>query len=251
MADGNLTRVKENAAELVLKNLGLQIGGRRILDDISLAVKAARLGIVGRNGSGKSTLARVLAGLLPPGSGSAEVNGTDFSRNRKAALREVGFLFQNPDHQIIFPTVMEEVAFGLRQLGQKKSEAEANALKTLSDFGSAHWAEAHISTLSQGQKHLVCIMSVFAMQPEMIILDEPFTGLDIPTRLRLNRVLEKYPGTLLHVSHDPADLQHYDHIIWLEKGRVYAEGRPEDLLPRYRDEMTRPGGTDDFLDLAD
>ncbi len=236
--------------DLVLDDVSVEVDGREILRKIGFSAQVSRLGVVGRNGSGKSTLARVIAGLLKPTSGTVRVDGLDLARDRKAALREVGVLFQNPDHQIIFPTVLEEVTFGLRQLGRGKREAEADALATLAEFRKSHWADAHVSALSQGQRHLVCMMSILAMRPRLIVLDEPFSGLDIPTRMQLGSCLDTWHGALIHVTHDPSDLDGYDHVVWMEKGMVTAEGTPETLLPRYISAMTELGGTDDISELS-
>ncbi|WP_324293009.1 ATP-binding cassette domain-containing protein [Roseovarius pacificus] len=103
-------------------------------------------------------------------------------------------LFQNPDHQIIFPTVEEEISLGLRQQDLLKQEAADRAAMTLSDFGKLHWASANISDLSQGQKHLVCMMAIIVMEPRLIILDEPFTGLDMQTKTQPRCYLLRYHG---------------------------------------------------------
>jgi len=103
-----------------LQNVCLYIEGQLVLNQLCLKTQAKRLGVIGRNGSGKSTLARALSGLIEISSGQLQVAGINPYKNRKAALQEIGILFQNPDHQIIFPTVLEEMVFGLRQLGQKK-----------------------------------------------------------------------------------------------------------------------------------
>ena len=118
--------------------------GKPVLCDISLATAARRIGIVGRNGSGKTTLARVMAGLVTPDRGKVEIAGVEVAQDRKAALGTVGILFQNPDHQIIFPTVEEEIAFGLTQMGQSKGEAADATRQILERLGKAHWAKAAI-----------------------------------------------------------------------------------------------------------
>jgi biotin transport system ATP-binding protein len=250
MHPANLTDGRTGGREIALRGLCVEIEGKAVLQDITLTLDAARIGVVGRNGSGKSTLARVLAGLVTPSRGEARVAGLDLARDRRAALREVGLMFQNPDHQIIFPTVIEEIAFGLRQLGQTRADAERAARHTLAAFGKAHWEEAHVTALSQGQKHLLCLMAVVAMRPRIILLDEPFSGLDIPTRLQLNRYLARYEGGIVHVSHDPADLEDYDHVVWLERGRLRAAGAAETVLQAYKREMRQAGGTDDISYLA-
>ena len=142
-------------SRVVLSNLSYAYEGRPVLHGISACLSARRIGIVGRNGSGKSTLARLFAGLIAPGGGSVSLNGIDPAKDRKAVLRQVGILFQNPDHQIIFPTVIEEICFGLRQLGHSKAAALQAAMRVLTDFGKPSWAEAPVTALSQGQKHLL------------------------------------------------------------------------------------------------
>lgn len=238
------------AVEIVLDHAGYAIEGKPVLRDLSFAVAVDRLGVVGRNGSGKSTLARLVAGLIAPGEGSCRVNGLDLARDRKSAPREVGILFQNPDHQLIFPTVLEEMMFGLRQRGQSRSDAEAGARRVLANFGKDHWTDASVVSLSQGQKHLLCLMAVVAMAPRLLILDEPFAGLDAPTRTQLRRYLDLYDGAVLHISHDPADFAGYDAMFWLDQGQIRASGTPETVLAGYTKEMTRLGAEDDISDLA-
>ncbi len=248
--DGRQTNSTTRANSISLNDLSFAVGGKVILSNISLQTTAARVGIVGRNGSGKSTLARLIAGLVAPTAGHALVGGHDLFKDRKAALREVGILFQNPDHQIIFPTVDEEISFGLRQLGATKDAAAATTQDTLANFGKAHWAGAYINTLSQGQKHLVCLMAITAMAPKAIILDEPFSGLDIPTKAQLNRYLAHYAGGVIHISHDPDDLTGYDQVIWLEQGEIAQIGAAAEVLPAYIARMTTLGGGDDISDLS-
>ena len=237
-------------AQLDLTGLGLRIDAKAILQDVDVSLEFTRLGVLGRNGSGKSTLARIIAGLVEPSEGTARLNGIDMARDRRAALQEVGILFQNPDHQIIFPTVLEEIAFGLTQQGHGKHWAEDLARKTLQRFGKPHWAEAPVATLSHGQKHLVCLMAVVAMRPRVIVLDEPFAGLDIPTRMQLRRALRLHPGAIIHISHDPEDIADCDQCLWLDEGRVIRAGDGPEVTRAYLDAMAEKGAGDDLSDLA-
>ncbi|MGY3438755.1 MULTISPECIES: energy-coupling factor ABC transporter ATP-binding protein [unclassified Marinovum] len=239
------------ASRLALAHVSFAHDAKPVLSDLQLDLAVTRLAIVGRNGSGKSTLARLLAGLVAPKHGTLTINGVDVSRNRKAALGEVGILFQNPDHQIIFPTVLEELAFGLAQQGRKQPEADALARDTLARFGKSHWEEVYINTLSHGQKHLVCLMAVVAMGPRLLILDEPFAGLDIPTRAQLTRYLSHYEGNLIHISHDPADLAGYDQALWLDEGKIRQHGACDTVIDAYVARMTELGEADDITDLSD
>ncbi len=251
----NISRFQSDATNMTGSDISLtemcySVTGTDILKGITIQTDAPRIGIVGRNGSGKSTLARILAGLIEPSSGSARINGHNLAKDRRAALNTVGILFQNPDHQIIFPTVIEEVRFGLRQMGYSKEDADQKARDKLTEFGKIHWVDAYVSNLSQGQKHLVCLMAVAAMEPGMIILDEPFSGLDIPTKQQLKRYLSHYSGSLLHITHDPDDLVDYQYIIWLEKGSVEQAGQADEILPVYVTAMNALGGLDDISDLT-
>ena len=226
-------KLERPASRVELKNVGLTIEGRCILSDITLSLRAKRIGIVGANGSGKSTLARIIAGLTEPTTGSVGVNGVDVCRNRTDAICEVGIIFQNPDHQIIFPTVEEDLAFGPRQQGHSRSEALKLAHAVLDRFDVSDWAEQPISRLSQGQKHLVCLLSVLIMEPAVIIMDEPFTGLDLRTIQILTGILAEFEHTIIHVTHDLATLENYDQVIWIDDGRVGAMGEPNSAIKAY------------------
>jgi len=215
--------------------------GVRIFDGLSLSMRERRVGVVGRNGSGKSTLLRLIAGLQPLEAGAVRVDGVDVLRDRAAAIRRVGILFQNPDHQIIFPTVEEELAFGLRQLGLGRAAAGAQAHAVLTEHGVADWATRRTHELSHGQKHLLCLLSVLAMAPGVVLLDEPFTGLDIPTTMRLRARLDGLAQQVVLSTHDPALLEGFDRVIWLEDGRVVDDGPAVPLLQRFTARMRQMG----------
>ena len=225
-------------------------GETTVLRDIHLLADERRIGVVGRNGSGKTSLARVMAGLVVPSSGRVRIAGVDVVNDRKGALGAVGILFQNPDHQIIFPTVQEEIAFGLNQMGQDHHAATQAVDAILARFDRTHWAPAAVHRLSQGQRQLVCLMSILAMQPRVIILDEPFAGLDIPTALHLSRVLDSLDVTLVQISHAPDSLHHYDRVLWVDDGRIVEDGGAAEVLKVFTARMTELGGTDDFAYLA-
>lgn len=224
--------------------------GRRVLRDITLELSEPRIGIVGRNGSGKTTLLRLIAGLIAPTSGSVRVGGLDPAQDRKAMLGQLGILFQNPDHQILFPTVREELGFGLRQMGLSGAEAEARVLATLAAEGRSLWADVPCHHLSQGQRHHLCLMAVVLMGPQTLLLDEPLAGLDLPTQARLARRFAALPKRLITISHDPASVRGCDRVIWLENGAIREDGRPEPVLAAFETEMDRIGGADADTDLA-
>lgn len=227
-----------------LTDVSVQLGGRPVLSGLTLSLAEGRIGILGRNGSGKTTLLRLLAGLIAPTAGSLTLDGIEPWRDRKAALARLGILFQNPDHQILFPTVIEELAFGLRQQGRTEAEARAAALARLAAEGRAHWADAATATLSQGQRHWLCLLAVLLMAPGTILLDEPFAGLDLPSQTRLSRHLAALPQRLITVTHDPASLADADRILWLEGGRIVQDGPPAAVLPAFATAMDRIAAED-------
>lgn len=234
---------------IVLRGVSVAVRGKTLLSDISLSLTEARVGIVGRNGSGKTTLLRVMSGLAAPDAGEVRVDGTD-PADRKAMLGRVGILFQNPDHQILFPTVAEELAFGLRQMGLTGEQAAGRVAALLSAEGRAHWADAPTATLSQGQKQWLCLMAVLLMEPATLLLDEPFAGLDLPMQARLARRLAALPQRIVTVSHDPAALRDVARVVWIEGGRIVADGTPDAVLPEFQAAMARLGADDADADLA-
>lgn len=234
---------------ITLSNVSYGVTGREILSGLTLSLTERRIGIIGRNGSGKTTLLRLMAGLISPTAGTVKVEGTNPS-DRKAMLRHLGILFQNPDHMILFPTVIEELAFGLRQTGLSDAEAQARALACLTTEGRAHWANVPTSTLSQGQRHYLCLLSVLLMQPTTILLDEPFAALDLPTQSRLSRRLAALPQRLITISHDPAAASSADRILWLDGGHIRADGPPAVVMPAFTAEMARVGEVDADTDLT-
>ncbi len=227
-----------------------RLGGRIVLEPLTLRLSEARIGILGRNGSGKTTLLRLMAGLIAPESGSVRVDGVDPFSDRKATLTALGILFQNPDHQILFPTVEEELAFGLVQQGLPPAEAGERVKALLTAEGRAHWAKAPVTTLSQGQRHYLCLLAILLMKPRTILLDEPLAGLDLPTQARLARRFAGLPQRLITITHDPAMLATADRILWLEAGRVMADGAPDQVIPAFTAEMDRIGLCDADADLA-
>ena len=233
---------------LSLSNAGYSVPGRTILSGLTAGLTEHRIGILGRNGSGKSTLLRLMAGLISPTSGSVLVDGLDPAADRKAMLSRIGILFQNPDHQILFPTVIEELSFGLRQTGHPAPAIRAAAV--LQADGRVHWGPAATHSLSQGQRHYLCLLAVLAMEPATILLDEPLSGLDLPTRARLARRLNDLPQRLITVTHDPQTLQTYDRILWLEGGTLHADGPAAQVIAAFRAEMARLGDADADADLA-
>ena len=238
------------SAGITLTNASVTLTGKPILSNLTLHLTEPRIGIIGRNGSGKTTLLRLIAGLIPPTTGSVQIDGLD-PADRRAILPRLGILFQNPDHQILFPTVAEELAFGLRQQGQTEPQAAAAVTQLLTQESRAHWAKALTHTLSQGQRHYLCLLSILLMQPSTILLDEPFAGLDLPTQIRLARRLAALPQRLITITHDPAAVALCDRVLWLDAGEIRADAPPGPPLQAFTAEMATLGEQDADTHLPD
>ncbi|MGN6283770.1 MAG: energy-coupling factor ABC transporter ATP-binding protein [Afipia sp.] len=217
---------------------------RQLLSLPALRLDAGRIGIIGDNGSGKSTMLRLINGLLLPSSGRIVVAGLETARHRKELPAHVGFVFQNPDHQLIFPTVGEEISFGLTERGMPARQARQQALALLEQHGCAAWVDRNVNELSGGQKQLVCILAVLATGPSVLLMDEPFSSLDLPTRLALSRKIMNLPQQIVMASHDFELLTQFDRVIWLEAGLVRKDGLPADVLQAYRTHAAMAGAAD-------
>jgi biotin transport system ATP-binding protein len=209
--------------------VGLARAGKPLFEGLSLRLTEGRIGLIGDNGSGKSTFLRLIAGLIRPKSGEVRVLGVSTETRPNT-----GFLFQNPDHQILFPTVGEEVAFGLIEQGMNVPEANVKAAALLAAHGCAGWEKRAVHELSEGQKQLVCLIAVLAPEPGLLLLDEPFASLDLPTRYELRERLNGLNQNIIMASHDIDLLSEFDRVIWLEAGRVRGDGPPKSILSAYQ-----------------
>ena len=226
-----------NASEgpaIAFANVRLSRGNGPLFDQLDLTLDERRIGLIGNNGSGKSSLLRLINGLLLPEAGHVKVLGHDTQEARNVLPDITGFLFQNPDHQIVFPVVAEEIAFGLRERGRTSQQARAEAIALLSAHGHADWADRPVHELSDGQKQLVCILAVTITAPDILLLDEPFSSLDLPTRHDLMQRLHAMPQRLVMASHDLDLLADFDRVIWLETGKIKGDGKPADVIGAYR-----------------
>jgi len=204
--------------------------GSRGLDTCSLLVRrGSRNALLGANGSGKTTLLLHLNGLLQPSAGSIDIDGRplDYSRSGLAALRRrVGLVFQNPDRQLFSASVCEDVSFGPLNLGLDENSVRERVAQALAAVGMAEHAERPVHHLSFGQKKRVCIAGVLAMQPELLLLDEPMAGLDPGMQGELLCILDDLSArgiSIVLATHD-VDFAYLwaDHIHLLTNGRCTA-----------------------------
>ncbi len=219
------------------------------LRDVSLSVESGELIVLaGRNGSGKTILMKHLNGLLTPSAGEVMVAGSPVSRNLLAARQAVGLVFQDPDNQIVGQTVRDDVSFGPENLRLSADEIERRTRTAIEGVGLEELVEHQPHLLSGGEKRRLVIADVLAMQPTIVILDEPFSGLDYPgTKRALTEILRlhEHGHTLIVITHEVEKiLAHATRLIIMEEGRIVEDGSPESLLDHLERYGVRPPNLD-------
>ncbi len=206
-------------------------GGPRVLDGADLAISAGEfVAIIGQNGSGKTTLAKLVIGLLKPDSGRITINGRDRSTLHAAATaREIGYVFQNPDHQIFAATVEDEVAFGPRNFGLDPQEIERRCAEVLHAVGLENERKSDPFLLSKGQRQRLAVASVLVLRPKVLILDEPTTGLDYREQRRMMKLvaeLNESGVAIVMITHTPWLVAEYARrVVLMHAGRkIFDDG---------------------------
>lgn len=224
-----------------LAHVTLRYGDSLALDDVTLEVcRGERVCVLGANGSGKSTLASVICGLLAPDEGDVELAGhavctggmPDLAAYRDAR-RQLGLVFQNPDDQIVTSVVADDVAFGPENLGVPRAQIAARVARELRRVAMEKYAHADPSRLSGGQRQRVCIAGALAMEPAVLVLDEPSSLLDVRGRAAIMRVMGRLAAagaTLVHVTHFMDEALAADRVIVMQRGHVALEGTPDEVF---------------------
>ncbi|MGI6855459.1 energy-coupling factor ABC transporter ATP-binding protein [Mesorhizobium sp. 1B3] len=220
-----------------LRSVTHRFGDRTVLKEVDLVLAERRIAVIGANGSGKSTFARLLNGLLLPSQGSVRIDGIDTREHGKEVRRKVGFVFQNPDNQIVFPVVEEDLAFGLKNLKLSREEVRARVDRALEQYGLAEYRNHPAHLLSGGQKQLLAISAVLVMEPNYVVFDEPTTALDLRNKRKITRFIHELAQASIVVSHDLDLLSDFDRVIAFDEGRVVLDGSPRDVIGRYIEMM--------------
>jgi energy-coupling factor transport system ATP-binding protein len=210
--------------------------GVTALRDVNLSIDAGEVvGIIGQNGSGKTTLVKHFNGLLKPSQGKVEVSNLDVGTQSVYELsRFVGYVFQNPNHQLFATSVKEELAFGLNNLGQSSEAVEEGVRKAVSFFGLDRYLATHPYRLSFPLRKMVALAAIYAMQPKIYVLDEPTTGQDhlgVTLVRKLIAKLRKQGATIVVVSHDMRlQAEATDRLVVLWQAEIIGDGTPKEIF---------------------
>jgi len=225
-------------AEIAVDRVTHRYGDRTVLEEVTVRLTEHRVGVIGANGSGKSTFARLLNGLVLPSAGTVTVDGLDTRRDGKAVRRKVGFIFTDPDAQIVMPTVAEDIAFGMRRLKLPEEQVRQRVAELIARFGLSGLEDHPAHLLSGGQKQLLALAAVLAPEPDILVCDEPTTLLDLRNTRRFSALLETLEQRVVLVTHHLELLENFDRVLVFDEGRLIEDTKPAVAVATYRKLMT-------------
>ena len=213
---------------------------RVLLDDLTLDLDEHRIAVIGANGSGKSTLLRLLNGLRTVTSGQVLVDGLDPTKDGKAVRRKVGFIFTDPLAQLLMSTPVEDIELSLRGTIRDRHQRTARAHALLAERGIGHVAHQSIYDLSGGERQLVALTSILAIQPSIIVADAPTTLLDLRNKELLRRVFAELDQQVIFSTHDLEVALDAERVLVVDGGRIAADGAPAETVDFYARLMATP-----------
>ena len=214
------------------QDVSFSYGEAPVVENLSFTIHDGEtVGLIGANGAGKSTIMKLMLGLLS-GSGQILVDGLSVNRENTAAIRrKIGFVLQDSDNQMFMPTVYEDMIFGPRNYGLSKEETENKVDAVLEQLGLQALKHRHNHKISGGEKRMAAIATILAMEPEMILMDEPSTALDPVNRRTVIRTINALSQTKLIASHDlDMILDTCQRVILLSHGSIVADGDAQTIL---------------------
>jgi biotin transport system ATP-binding protein len=219
--------------DIRLTDCCVRYGETVALNPLTLTLSERRIGVIGLNGSGKTTFARAINGLVKPSEGRVTVGGLDTVADEKAVLSAVGFIFQNPQNQLILPIVADDIGLGLKSRGLARDDIAARVEAILARFGITHLARRRVHALSGGETQLVAMASVLVTEPSILILDEPTNQLDLKNRRRVIETIDSLDQTAIVVSHDLSLVAGFERVLMFHEGRLAADGAPDEVIRAY------------------
>lgn len=212
-------------------------GRSPVVRDLTVRLEERRIGVIGANGSGKSTFARMLNGLVVPEHGTVTLDGLDTARQGREVRGRVGFCFTDPDSQIVMPTVAEDIGFGLRRRGLTKGEIADRVDAAMAAHGLAGRGDHPAHLLSGGQKQLLALASVLVTEPDLLVMDEPTTLLDVRNARRVADRVRELPQQVVLVTHHLDLLEDFDRVLVFDDSRLVHDGTPADSIAVYLERM--------------
>lgn len=218
---------------------------RTLLRDVRLELTDRRVAVIGANGSGKSTLLRLINGLVAPTSGTVTVNGADTVRRVRQVRGDIGFVFTDPLSQLVMPTGREDIELSLRRSVRNARDRKARAEATLERFGLLPLADQSIYELSGGERQLMALAAVLAVEPRILVLDEPSTLLDLRNRELLRRTVAGLEQQVVMSTHDLELALEADRVLVVEDGRIVFDGGAAEGVAHYRALCSQETGAQD------
>lgn len=206
--------------------------GRTLLADVTVTLTERRIAVIGANGSGKSTLLRLINGLVVPSRGRVIVDGLDTMTDGAAVRRRVGFVFTDPLAQLVMPTPIEDVALSLRRTLPRAARRE-RAAELLAAYGLGHVQHSSVYDVSGGERQLIALVSVLAVEPAVVVADEPTTLLDLRNRNRIREELGRLDQQLVVATHDLEIAADAERVLVVDEGRIVSDGPPESAIASY------------------
>lgn len=223
-------------SRIELIDAGVEVeDGAVILTPTTLSLTEQRIGIIGGNGSGKSTLVRLLNNLISPTTGRVLVDGIDAAADPAAVRKLVGFCFTDPSAQLVMPTCIEDVELSLRRSYRDATERRQAAMDILTEYGLADRAHTSVHALSGGQRQLLALAGVLAVQPRVLVADEPTTLLDLANTHAVAERLFGLSQQLVLVSHNLELVERCERVLVVDRAEVVFDGDPHEATQLYRD----------------
>ncbi len=218
----------DKMSSIHLDHVTCQTDEKIILNDISTIIEHKRTAIIGANGSGKSTFIRLLNGLILPDAGKVSVDGLwTHSHDITTIRKNIGFMFQNPEHQIIWPAVKEDLTFSLKNHHFPPKDYDSCIDDILGKLKISHLKNALIHGLSGGEKQLVALAALLIIKPHWLIFDEPTAMLDFANETNIKKQIASLKQKVVVVTHDLNWAKSFEHILWIKNGKIVQQGGPQ------------------------
>ncbi len=208
-------------------------GNKIILNNLSINLSQKNIAVIGLNGSGKSTLIKLISGLIVSEQGSVFIEGLDTKKNTKKIRKKVGCIFQNPENQIIFPIVREDILFTLKNQDLTLYEKEERLNKVLNLCEILHLKNRNTYFLSGGEKQLVAIASILIKEPSYVLFDEPASSLDLVYKKLIFNTIRKLNSINIVATHDTKFVENFSRVILMDKGNIIKDGNAKEIIDYY------------------